>query len=59
MEKNECSVMYQEMGYLKKSNAQMTVRQKRSKGQMANRSISKYQMGDTETEGSASANTYT
>lgn len=32
-------------------------RQKRSKGVMANRSISRYEMGDTETEGSAAANT--
>lgn len=34
-------------------------RQKRSKGEMENRSISSHEMADTETEGSAAANTYT
>jgi len=33
-------------------------RQKRSKGEMVKRSISRYEMEDTETEGFAAANTY-
>lgn len=36
----------------------MTDRQERSKGEMVNRSISRYEMGDTETEASAAANTH-
>lgn len=36
----------------------MTDRQKRSKEEMVNRSISRYDMGDVETEGSAAASTY-
>lgn len=36
----------------------MTDRQKRSKGRMVNRSISRYEMGDAETEGFAAANAY-
>lgn len=36
----------------------MTDRQERSKEEMVNRSISRYDMGDVESEGSAAANAY-
>lgn len=36
----------------------MTDRQKRSKGEMVNRSITRYEMEDTETEGAAAASAY-
>lgn len=46
------------MGFSKKEK-HLGDRQKRSKGEMANRSISRHEMADTETEGCAAANTHT